>query len=183
MQSKLRQFNTILNEGISQEDLAYVLYDRLNYRYPDLVTRYGLEVVGDIIDDVASFHAGIEELGSSDIGGMIRQIISKLERYNQDVQEAKQKETEYDSEWDEKIERLGQMAKQGERKTVWDPVKRVYKTVPVHSDSNTKSSIFKGIKETKGLPFPGTYEQEYNMFNHKDGQKRTQKIAFENKKR
>jgi hypothetical protein len=42
------------------------------------------------------------------------------------------KEQEYGPEWDEKIKRLGQMAKQGERKTVWDPVKRVYKTVPVN---------------------------------------------------
>ena len=42
-------------------------------------------------------------------------------------------EQEYGSAWDEKVNRLGQMAKEGPRKTVWDPVKRVYKTVPVNT--------------------------------------------------
>lgn len=42
------------------------------------------------------------------------------------------KEEEYGPEWDEKVKRVGQLAKEGPRKTVWDPVKRVYKTVPVN---------------------------------------------------
>jgi len=41
-------------------------------------------------------------------------------------------EQDYGPEYQDKVKRLGQMAKQGERKTVWDPVKRVYKTVPVN---------------------------------------------------
>jgi len=41
-------------------------------------------------------------------------------------------EQDYGPEYQDKVQRLGQMAKQGERKTVWDPVKRVYKTVPVN---------------------------------------------------
>jgi hypothetical protein len=47
-------------------------------------------------------------------------------------------ETKYDAAWDEKVQRLGQMAKQGERKTVWDPVRRVYKTVPVNTAKTVK---------------------------------------------
>lgn len=74
----------IVNEGISAQDLADVLYNRLTMRYPDIVNRYGHEVVGDIVSDVASFHEGADELGSSDIGIMIRQIIRKLENYNID---------------------------------------------------------------------------------------------------
>ena len=42
-------------------------------------------------------------------------------------------EVDYDDpKWDDMVKRVGQMAKQGPRKTVWDPVKRVYKTVPVN---------------------------------------------------
>lgn len=42
-------------------------------------------------------------------------------------------EVDYDDPaWDAMVKRVGQMAKQGPRKTVWDPVKRVYKTVPVN---------------------------------------------------
>lgn len=35
-------------------------------------------------------------------------------------------------EWDEKMRRLKKLAGQGPLKTVWDPVKRVYKNVPVN---------------------------------------------------
>lgn len=42
-------------------------------------------------------------------------------------------EVDYDDPaWDAMVRRVGQLAKQGPRKTVWDPVKRVYKTVPVN---------------------------------------------------
>jgi len=40
-------------------------------------------------------------------------------------------ETEYDADWDAMVKRVGKKAKEGPRKTVWDPEKRVYKTVPV----------------------------------------------------
>jgi phosphoglycolate phosphatase-like HAD superfamily hydrolase len=49
---------------------------------------------------------------------------------SKNVSEAEQ---DYGPEYQEKVKRLGQMAKQGERKTVYDPIKRVYKTVPVNS--------------------------------------------------
>jgi hypothetical protein len=70
-----------LSEGISEQDLADVLFSRLEYRYPDIVRRYGMEVVGDAVSNVASFHAGAEELGSSDISIMIKQILKQLENY------------------------------------------------------------------------------------------------------
>jgi hypothetical protein len=60
----------------------------------------------------------------------------------EDVAEGSKKEEEYGPEWDEKVKRIGQMAKEGPRKTVWDPVKRVYKTVPVK-----QSGIKQGINE------------------------------------
>lgn len=41
------------------------------------------------------------------------------------------KEADYGDEFQAMVKRLGQKAKQGPMKTVWDPVKRVYKTVPV----------------------------------------------------
>lgn len=78
----------IMREGISQEDLADLLFHRLELRYPDVVKRYGHEVVGDIVLDVAGFHEGADELGTSDIGIMIRQIMRKLEDYaNEQINE------------------------------------------------------------------------------------------------
>jgi hypothetical protein len=114
--------------GISASDLADILYNRLEMRYPDIVSRYGHDVVGNVVMDVADFHEGAEELGTSDIGGMIRQIVNKLENYNVD----ESKEQDYGPDYQAMVNRVGQLAKQGERKTVYDPVKRVYKTVPVN---------------------------------------------------
>ncbi len=37
-------------------------------------------------------------------------------------------------EWDDKMQRLKKLAGMGELKTVWDPVKRVYKNVPVNQE-------------------------------------------------
>ena len=181
----------ILNEGISAQDLADVLYNRLTMRYPDIVNRYGHEVVGDIISDVASFHEGAEELGTSDIGGMIRQIINKLENYNideavdpaqqtvyaqvkglvdqldkrgkQNVSKALKKnlgvvteedEVDYDDKYQSMVKRVGQMAKEGPRKTAWDPVKKVYKTVPVgqpKTDASFQAYLAKRRAAKQGL--------------------------------
>lgn len=78
----------IMREGISQEDLADLLFHRLELRYPDVVKRYGHEVVGDIVLDVAGFHEGADELGTSDISIMLRQIMRKLEDYaNEQINE------------------------------------------------------------------------------------------------
>jgi len=42
-------------------------------------------------------------------------------------------EADYGPKYQAMVKRVGQMAKEGPRKTVWDPVKRVYKTVPASS--------------------------------------------------
>ena len=68
----------------------------------------------------------------------------KAKTSEQDVAEGEQ---EYGPEWDEKVKRLGQMAKEGPRKTVWDPVKRVYKTVPVNAPKKEFDNDAKGITE------------------------------------
>ena len=62
-------------------------------------------------------------------------------------------EADYGADYQDKVKRLGQMAAQGERKTVWDPVKRVYKTVPVNPTK--KNDV---VKE-----FNGEYDDEAGM--------------------
>jgi hypothetical protein len=67
-----------INEGISQQDLADVLYQRLERKYPQVVEKYDADALGDAISDVADMHAGAEELGTSDIGHMLRQVLKQL---------------------------------------------------------------------------------------------------------
>jgi hypothetical protein len=54
------------------------------------------------------------------------------------TQSVDKEETEYGPEWDEKIQRLKKLAGMGPLKTVWDPVKRVYKNVPVNQKPEEK---------------------------------------------
>jgi len=65
-------------------------------------------------------------------------------------------EADYGADYQDKVKRLSQMAKQGERKTVWDPIKRVYKTVPVNppkeqgvNEKMMPASTFAGSKKNK----------------------------------
>jgi hypothetical protein len=44
----------------------------------------------------------------------------------------KKSEADYGPDYQDMVRRVGKLAKQGPRKTVWDPVKRVYKTVPIN---------------------------------------------------
>lgn len=47
-------------------------------------------------------------------------------------------EADYGPEYQDMVRRVGQLAKQGPLKTVWDPVKRVYRNVPVNPPKPAK---------------------------------------------
>lgn len=72
------QFNRVL-EGISQEDLADLLCNRFEMRYPDIYNQYEYETVYDAVNDIASVFAGIDEIGSSDVNIMMRELIKRLQ--------------------------------------------------------------------------------------------------------
>ena len=117
-----------------------------------------------------------------------------LQRYGKkDVAESKDQEEKYDSDYQDMVKRVGDKAKQGPMKTVYDEKTRRYKVVPVSQTkedalSNSlggyhkykprkvpdqvelqarKSSILKGITdvdESFGNNYPGTWEQENEPF-------------------
>ena len=60
------------------------------------------------------------------------------------------------AEFDEMVKRLKKKAKSGPMKTVWDPVKRVYKNVPV-------KQVKEGSEE-HNQPLPGTVVQKGHLF-------------------
>ena len=47
-------------------------------------------------------------------------------------------EADYGDEYQSMVSRVGKLAKEGPRKTVWDPVKRVYKNVPADDKKPVK---------------------------------------------
>lgn len=66
-------------EGASTEDVANAILGRIIRSMPELISRYGPEALYRAVEDVASFHEGAEELGTSDISNMVREVIRNLE--------------------------------------------------------------------------------------------------------
>ena len=51
---------------------------RILMQHPDLLQKYGPEKVGDAIDSVAEFVGDVEEIGSSDVSGWVKQVAQSL---------------------------------------------------------------------------------------------------------
>jgi hypothetical protein len=132
-------------EGMENSPVADAMFARLQQR-PDLLRRYGVEYVIQAVHDVADSVGAVDEIGSSDVSGYMRQLEwnlkNKLNQYDEpmsDIDRMKEANNEkiagrHDpKDFDAMIGRLRQLAGEGPRKTVWDPVKRVYKTVPVNA--------------------------------------------------
>jgi hypothetical protein len=68
-----------IHEGASSHDLQNAILYRVEMRYPELFSKYGHEYVADKALDVASFYAGAEEIGSSDMSAMVNHLVKTLE--------------------------------------------------------------------------------------------------------
>lgn len=70
-----------LNEdGATVDEIASAITNRIQRQHLDLLRQFDLMDLMAAIQDVAEFHEGTEELGTSDVGGMVRQVIKQLER-------------------------------------------------------------------------------------------------------
>lgn len=85
------------------------------------------ELPGDVAQNVNAYADAM-------VGDKLRQTVDQeLAKTEGKQKKSEPPEVDYDDpRWDAMVKRVGQLAKQGPRKTVWDPVKRVYKTVPVN---------------------------------------------------
>jgi len=132
-------------EGMENSPVADAMFARLQQR-PDLLRRYGVEYVIQAVHDVADSVGAVDEIGSSDVSGYMRQLEwnlkNKLNQYDEPMSDIDRLEEVSDEKiagryepekFDAMVGRLKQLAGAGPRKTVWDPVKRVYKTVPVNT--------------------------------------------------
>lgn len=52
---------------------------RILMQHPDLLQKYGPEKVGDAIDSVAEYVGDVEEIGSSDVSGWVKQVAQSLD--------------------------------------------------------------------------------------------------------
>lgn len=72
--------DTRLKEGASVQEVFNAITYRIERQMPELFTDYGVEVVASVIKDVAEFYEGAEEIGSSDVGAMVRQVVRQLKQ-------------------------------------------------------------------------------------------------------
>ena len=80
-----------VTEGYEDNPVANAIYRRLMFQKPDLFTRYGLEYVAQAVEDVADFVGDVEEIGSSDVSGWVRQVEQnlkdKINQYDEPMQD------------------------------------------------------------------------------------------------
>ena len=71
-----------VTEGMDIDQLAGTIAARLERMAPNVFSEYGVEYVLEAVRDVAEFYAmsDFEELGSSDIGAMARNVIRNLQQ-------------------------------------------------------------------------------------------------------
>ena len=66
-------------EGADHSPVANAITRRILMQRPDLLKKFGPVKVTQAIDDVADFVGDVEEIGSSDVSGWIKQVISNLD--------------------------------------------------------------------------------------------------------
>jgi len=101
----------ITPEGIDSEDLARKIFARMEKRQTlkRLFNQYDNDQIVSAIRDVADMHAGVEELGSSDISAMVDQVYKQLDGLEEGCGcENNDEEAERDT--DEEFERLKNLA-------------------------------------------------------------------------
>jgi hypothetical protein len=76
-----------LREGASAEDVQRAIINRIMVAHHDLLAKYGPQKIMDASMEVAEFHAGAEELGTSDISIMVKEVARNLKEQNQEVEE------------------------------------------------------------------------------------------------
>lgn len=65
---------SFLNEMDNDNPVVNAITRRIMMQRTDLLSKYGPELIGDAIDEVAEFVGDVEEIGSSDVSGWVRQV-------------------------------------------------------------------------------------------------------------
>jgi hypothetical protein len=108
-----------------------------------------VEYVIQAVHDVADSVGAVDEIGSSDVSGYMRQLEwnlkNKLNQYDEPMGDIDRLEETNDEkiagrhdpkDFDAMVGRLKQLAGAGPLKTVWDEKKRVYRNVPTAQQPN-----------------------------------------------
>ena len=90
-------------DGDSSEVVQSAIVRRITNKHLNLISRFGLDAVMDAVRDVAEWVGKVEEIGSSDVGGWIRQVKQELGCEDEDTSDDNEIEYELGGEMDEGI--------------------------------------------------------------------------------
>ena len=69
-------------EGNDYSAVTNAITRRIIQQHPQVLAKYGPEVVGLAIDEIAEFVGNVDEIGSSDVSGWTSQVIRSLSRFS-----------------------------------------------------------------------------------------------------
>lgn len=79
------------NPGDQDSPVAQAIIRRILLQRTDLLAKYGPEYVGQAVDDVADFVGDVDEIGSSDVSGWVKQVEqnlkNKLNQYDEPMRD------------------------------------------------------------------------------------------------
>lgn len=133
----------------------------------------------DIPDEIASLQVQLRHAKSQFERDQIERKIARYEQiyYGDDELDESEKEADYGDDYQNMVKRVGQKAKEQEKKNPVDIQALARKL----NQPEKKSNILKGIEENLGTPYPSTYEEENDPFKKK-GAYRITAMTSEGKK-
>ena len=75
-----------VHEGVEREasPVERAILHRIMMQHPGMISRYGVEALMNAVEDVADFVGDVDEIGSSDVSGWVRQVERNLQDYGND---------------------------------------------------------------------------------------------------
>jgi hypothetical protein len=143
---------------------------RILQQHPQVLAKYGPEVVGLAIDEIAEFVGNVDEIGSSDVSGWTSQVIRSLSRFSplreQGMSRAAKGMMKYGKTGMKKLAQLGREGapeeKMNDTRDQYDKYKKDNKSV-TEMNAGSVAGVVNPTPKNKaktGTLFGGTYKQK-----------------------
>lgn len=158
------------NESMEYSPVTQAITRRIIQQHPQVLAKYGPEVVGLAIDEIAEFVGNVDEIGSSDVSGWTSQVIRSLSRFSplreQGMSRAAKGMMKYGKTGMKKLAQLGREGapeeKMNDTRDQFDKYKKDDKSV-TEMNAGSVAGVVNPTPKNKaktGTLFGGTYKQK-----------------------
>jgi len=157
-------------EGNDYSAVTNAITRRILQQHPQVLAKYGPEVVGLAIDEIAEYVGNVDEIGSSDVSGWTSQVIRSLSRFSplreQGMSRAAKGMMKYGKTGMKKLAQLGREGAPEEKMNAtrdqFDKYKKDNKSV-TEMNAGSVAGVVNPTPKNKaktGTLFGGTYKQK-----------------------